>query len=79
MKNKWIESHPEIKMGKPVIKGTRISVETLLEKLAAGETIEQLLESYPRLHKEAILAAIGFAAEILKADIIYPTPPELSI
>lgn len=72
MKINWIESNPEIKMGKPIIKGTRISIEMILDKLSAGETIEQIIEAYPKLNKEAILAAIGFASEALKADVIYP-------
>jgi len=53
-----IESIPTVMMGKPVIKGTRITVESILEKLAAGETIEQILEAHPRLTREAILAAL---------------------
>lgn len=59
-------------MGKPVIKGTRITVELILEKLAAGETIEQILEEHPQLTREAIQAALAFAAEVLKSDVIYP-------
>ena len=52
-----IQSHPSIMMGKPVIAGTRIPVELILEKLAAGETADQLLEAHPRLTKEGIQAA----------------------
>ena len=59
-------------MGKPVIVGTRITVEALLNKLAAGETYEQLLAAHPRLTSEAIQAALSFAAEALRADVIYP-------
>ncbi len=59
-------------MGKPVIVNTRITVELILEKLAAGETIEQILEAHPRLTKEGILAALDFAADALRADVIYP-------
>ena len=59
-------------MGKPVIRGTRIPVELVLEKIAAGETYEQILEAHPRLTREAIQAAIAFAAEVLRADIVYP-------
>lgn len=69
----WIVSSPEILMGKPVIKGTRISVELILEKLAAGETIEDLLEAHPRLTREAIQAALAFAVEVLRLDVVYPT------
>lgn len=74
MPEKLIVSDPEIMMGKPVIAGTRITVELILEKLAAGETIEQILDAHPNLTKEAIYAAISFAAEALRADIVYPTP-----
>lgn len=68
-----IQSDPDIMMGKPVIAGTRISVELILEKLAAGETIEQILEEHPRLSRDAVLAAISFASEALRADVVYPT------
>lgn len=59
-------------MGKPVVSGTRITVELILESLAAGETTEQLLDAYPRLTIEGIRAAMAFAAEALKADVVYP-------
>lgn len=59
-------------VGKPVIAGTRIPVELILEKLGAGETVEQLLEAYPRLTEEAIRAALFFAAQALRADVVYP-------
>ena len=58
MKN-IIESNPSIMMGKPVVAGTRITVELILEKLAAGETIDEILEAHPRLTREAIQAAIN--------------------
>ena len=72
--NKLIQSDPKIMMGKPVVAGTRITVELILEKLAAGETIEQILDAHPRLTREAVLAALQFAAHALKADVIYPSP-----
>jgi uncharacterized protein (DUF433 family) len=72
--NDLIQSDPSIMMGKPVIAGTRITVELILEKLAAGETVEQILDAYPRLTKDAVLAALDFAAKVLKADVIYPVP-----
>lgn len=68
----WIISDPAVMMGKPVIAGTRITVELILEKLAAGETVEDLLEAHPRLTREAIQAALAFAADALRADIVYP-------
>lgn len=46
-------------MGKPVVAGTRITVELILEKLAAGETAEQILKAHPRLTDEGIRAALG--------------------
>jgi uncharacterized protein (DUF433 family) len=67
-----IQSDQAIMMGKPVITGTRITVELILEKLAAGETIEQILEAHPRLTREAIQAALAFAARALRADVMYP-------
>lgn len=72
MNNPLIQSRPEIMMGEPVIAGTRITVELILEKLAAGETIEQLLDAYPRSTNPTVLAALDFAAQALKADVIYP-------
>jgi uncharacterized protein (DUF433 family) len=60
-----IVSNPEILVGKPVIKGTRISVELILGHLANGWTFEQILESYPHITREDILAALAFAAENL--------------
>jgi uncharacterized protein (DUF433 family) len=67
-----IESDPSVMMGKPVIAGTRIPVETILEKLAAGETVDDILEAHPRLTREAVQAALAFAAEALRADVVYP-------
>lgn len=72
MYKELIVSEPNIMMGKPVVKGTRITVELILEKLAAGETIEQILDAYPRLTHEGIQAALTFAAEVLKGDVVYP-------
>jgi uncharacterized protein (DUF433 family) len=68
----WIVSNPSVMMGKPVIVGTRITVELILEKLAAGETIDDLLTAHPRLTREAIQAALAFAAEALRADVVHP-------
>jgi uncharacterized protein (DUF433 family) len=67
-----IESNPNVMMGKPVIAGTRITVELILEKLGAGETAEQILAAHPRLTPEAIQAALAFAAKALHSDVVYP-------
>ena len=62
MEESLIESNPKIMVGKPVIRGTRITVELILDKLAAGEMVEQILEDYPHLTREGIRAALEFAA-----------------
>ena len=71
-----IEADPQIKMGKPVIAGTRITVESIVDKMALGETIDQLLAAHPRLTEQGIRAALGFAAEALRADVVYPIKVE---
>lgn len=60
-----ITSDPEILLGKPVIKGTRISVELILGWLANGWTFDTIVEAYPHVTREDILAALAFAAEML--------------
>ena len=72
MRDQRIVSDPGVAMGKPVVAGTRITVELILKKLAAGETIEQILDAHPRLTHEAIWAALAFAKEALRADVVYP-------
>ena len=67
-----IEINPKIMVGKPVIKGTRITVELVLEKLAAGESIDDILKSYPHLNREQILACLEYAHKSLSADFIFP-------
>ncbi len=70
--SQWIISDPRIMMGKPIVRGTRITVEFILEKLAKGETQEQILAAHPRLTYTSIQAALMFAKETLRADVIYP-------
>jgi uncharacterized protein (DUF433 family) len=65
-------------MGKPVVAGTRITVELILEKLAAGETIDQILDAHARLTREGVLAALDFAAKVLRADVVYPGPQKVA-
>ncbi|HLF03600.1 MAG TPA: DUF433 domain-containing protein [Dehalococcoidia bacterium] len=72
MNQQRIVSDPAVMMGKPVVAGTRLTVELILEKLAAGETIEQILEAHPRLTRQGVLAALAFAVEALRADVVYP-------
>ncbi len=73
-----ILSDPNVMMGKPVIAGTLITVEMILEQLAAGESYEQILEAHPRLTRETIQAALAFAAQALRADVVYPISPVAS-
>lgn len=60
-----IEIRPEIMGGKPVIRGTRITVEQILRKLGAGMTPEEVIQDHPNLHVDDILAAERFAADYL--------------
>jgi uncharacterized protein (DUF433 family) len=66
MANDWREhivADPQVMLGKPVVRGTRITVELILEKLAAGESMDDLLAAYPRLSRAAVQAALAFMHE----------------
>jgi len=65
---KYIERNPDIMLGKPIIKGTRITVELLMRKLANGYEIDDLLKSYPHLEREQILAALEYAADMIASE-----------
>ena len=65
-----IEANPEIMFGKPCIKGTRVPVDLILEKLGWGETIEDLLDAYPRIDKDDIMACLLYAVHYLRNDEI---------
>ena len=69
-----IISDPNVLMGKPVVKGTRISVELILEKLGAGETVDDLLVAHPTLTRDGIGAASVYAAKVLKTDLVDALP-----
>lgn len=60
-----IEINSQVMLGKPVIRGTRIPVELLLRKISEGASLEELLDAYPRLSREDILAAVAYAADSL--------------
>lgn len=72
MDTSLITSDPTVMLGKPVVAGSRITVELILRKLGAGETVDQLLESHPRLTRKAILAALQFAAGAIGAEVVRP-------
>lgn len=67
-----IVSDPGVLGGKPVIKGTRISVEFLIELFASGATRDEILKAYPHLTPEDIKEALRYAAEVLKHDRVIP-------
>ena len=64
--------NPKILVGKPVIKGTRLAVEFILELLAERWNHEQILKSYPQLNEEDIWAVLQYAADTIKQERVYP-------
>jgi uncharacterized protein (DUF433 family) len=62
----WIESKPGVLGGKPCVRGTRISVEFILELLASGASPEDVLRSYPQVTREGLAAALRYAAQAMK-------------
>lgn len=70
MPESWIVSHPEILGGKPCVRGTRLSVEFLLELLSQGATQQQILDLYPQLPPAGLRAALEYAARALRNDIV---------
>ena len=67
-----IESRPDIMLGKPVIRGTRVTVELIVRKLGEGTTIEDLLDAYPHLRREDIQEALLYAADTLgHEEVVY--------
>ncbi len=70
MMNNRIEINPLVCYGKPVIKGTRVMVSTILGSLAGGDTIEMILEDYPNIEREDISAAFAFASELSQFEDI---------
>lgn len=63
---------PNVLVGKPVVKGTRLAVEFIIDLLAQGWTEPQVLENYPGLTREDILACLSYASERLHAEKVYP-------
>jgi len=71
---KWqehISTDPKVMLGKPVIKGTRITVELVVERLGQGQTIEALLVSYPHITHEGVMACLQYAAYVLRNETVY--------
>lgn len=69
--NKYITQNPTILGGKPIIKGTRMSVEVILESLAGGMSVKEMIKEYPFLKKEHIQATIDYAAKIVSKEESY--------
>lgn len=69
-----IVANPRVMVGKPVIRGTRITVELILRQLAQGITVEKLLINYPHLKREDIYAAIEYATEVMEEETTYSMP-----
>ena len=67
-----IEVNPDVLVGKPVVRGTRLAVELILELLAAGESESDLLASYPRLTREDLLACLAYASHLAHEFRSYP-------
>ncbi len=67
----YIHADPEILVGKPVIRGTRLSVEFILELFAAGWSEDEVLENYPTLTRESLRAVFAFAVECLREEALY--------
>ena len=72
METPHIISDPKIMHGKPVIEGTRLTVELILEKLSEGRSEEEVLSAYPRLTREGLQAALAYATAVLKNEDVYP-------
>jgi len=66
---------PRILVGKPVVKGTRIAVEMVVDLLAAGWTHQQILDSYPTLSEADVRACLSYASELLHTEQVYPLEP----
>ena len=67
-----VEINPAVMLGKPVIRGTRLTVEIILEKLAAGRTVDEVRKDYPFLAREDVLAALAYARDAIGTDELIP-------
>ena len=67
----YIESNAQILYGKPVIQSTRIPVDLILEKLAAGDSVNDIIDAYPGVTKDSVTACLLFAADTIKNEIIH--------
>jgi len=73
----YIIRDPKICNGQPVIKGTRVTLRTVLASLAAGDNVDQVLKAYPSLNRESVIAVISYAAASAEEDLPVPAVPTL--
>jgi uncharacterized protein (DUF433 family) len=74
---RWQDSitlDPEILLGKPVIRGTRLAVELVLDLMAEGWSEEEIFKNYPRLTRRDLQACIAYASELMRSEKVYPLP-----
>ncbi|HEX6200975.1 MAG TPA: DUF433 domain-containing protein [Thermoanaerobaculia bacterium] len=67
-----IEINPDVLVGKPVVKGTRISVELVLQMIGAGVPEAEILNNYPSLRPEDLRACVAYAADLVASEKVYP-------
>ncbi len=75
MENGWrerIEINPKVLVGKPIIKGTRLSVDFILELLAHGWATDKIIKNYPQIKEDDIKAALEYSAHSLRLELVYP-------
>ena len=72
MDDQRIVSDPEVMLGKPCVRGTRLTVQYILDALASGRSIDDLLAGHGKLSLEDVLAALAFAAESVRLDAVHP-------
>ena len=65
MNSESIEIHPDVCNGRPVLRGTRIAVQSILEMIAAGDSVDDVLEAFPSLRREQVLACVDHAAKLM--------------
>lgn len=74
----YIHTDPDILLGKPVVKGTRLSVDFILRLFSNGWSEEQILENYPQLKSESLKAVFAYAADVLSEETVYMMPSQLA-
>jgi len=67
-----IEANPKILVGKPIVKGTHLGVDFILELLAQGWGVDKILKNYPQLKKEDIKAVLEYSVDVVKLESVYP-------